>query len=113
MSGHFQNDEVVQPSICFRRYLSIEYIENTIGVNVFENGQPKRNSKISIYVPCEKITVKHYGRMWDPSKKRKSETKISKAVMSELFRCDKNTRLYFKCSKGIFLCSGCFADHKV
>ena len=51
-----------------------------------ENGRPKIASKLPIYVPCEKIKVKHYGGMWDPSKKGgKGEIEISKVVLSELF----------------------------
>ena len=30
-SGHFQNDEVVKPSLDFRRDLEIEFLENKIG----------------------------------------------------------------------------------
>ena len=40
-----------------------------MGVELVENGQPKRTSKITIYVCCEQITVKHHGRMWDPREK--------------------------------------------
>ena len=38
-SGHFQNDGVVQPSLDFGRDLEIEYLENTIGVELGDNGQ--------------------------------------------------------------------------
>ena len=34
-----------------------------------KNGRPKRNSKITIYVPCEKITVKHHGGIWIQAKR--------------------------------------------
>ena len=54
---------------------------------MWDNGRPKRTSKISIYVPCEQIIAKHHGGMWDPSKKKeKSETEISKAALSEIFK---------------------------
>ena len=36
-SGHFQNDGVVQPSLNFWRALSIERLENTIGVELGDN----------------------------------------------------------------------------
>ena len=39
-----------------------------------------------IYVPYDKITVKHHGRMWYPRKKVKYEIEISKAALSELFK---------------------------
>ena len=68
VSVQFQNDGVVQPSIYFMRYLSIECLENTIGVELVYNVQPKRTYKIYMYVPCEKIIVKHHGGMWGPSK---------------------------------------------
>ena len=67
--------------------MAIECLENSIEVGLGDNGKPKRTSEIPIYVPCEKITVKHHGGMWDPSKKKgKSETKISEAALSEIFK---------------------------
>ena len=67
--------------------MKIECLENTNGVELVDNVSPKRACKIPVYVPCEKITVKHYGGMWETSKKkRKSETKIPKAALSELFK---------------------------
>ena len=66
-SDHFQNDGVVQPSMDFRRDFSIECLDNTIGVELFYNVQPKRDPKIPIYIPCEKITVKHHGGVWGTS----------------------------------------------
>ena len=76
MSGHFQNGGVVQPSLDFSRELSIECLENKIGLELGDNGKTKISCKIPIYVYCENVTVKHYGRMWNPSKKMgKSETK--------------------------------------
>ena len=62
-SGHFQNDGVVQPSLDFQRALAIECLENKIGVELGQNGRPKSTSKITFYVPCDKITVKHHGGM--------------------------------------------------
>ena len=56
-SGHFQNNEVVPPSLDFWRALEIECLENTIEVELGENGRSKRTYKIPIYVPGEKITV--------------------------------------------------------
>ena len=84
-SGHFQNDGVVQPSLYFQRYLAIYCLENTIGVELGDNELTKGAYKLTIYVPCEKITVKQNGGMWYPSKKKeKSETEISKAALSEI-----------------------------
>ena len=62
-TGPFQNDWVVQPSIDFWIFLGIEFLENTIGVGLGKNGLPKKAPKIPVYVPCEKITVKHHGKM--------------------------------------------------
>ena len=76
----------MQPSLDFWIDLGIDCLENKIGVELGENVRPKITSKIPIYVPCEKITVKYHDRMWDPSQKRKSETKISKAALSEPFK---------------------------
>ena len=69
VSGHFQNDWMVQPSMHFWRALVIDFLENKILVELGDNGQPSRTSKIPMYVPCEQIKVKHHGEMWDPSKK--------------------------------------------
>ena len=68
-SGHFKNDGVVPPSLNFWRYLAIYFLENTIGVELGDNGIPKKYSKIPV-CPCQQIIVKHYGGMWDPSKKK-------------------------------------------
>ena len=65
--------------------MKIEFLDNTIGVELGENVQPNRYSKMPIYVTCEKITVRHYDGMLDQSQK-KSETEISKAVLSELLK---------------------------
>ena len=74
-SGQFQNDGVLQPSLNFWRCLAIECFDNTIGVELGENGIPKGTSKIPIYCSCEKITVKYHGGMSDSINKReKSET---------------------------------------
>ena len=51
-SGHFKNDGVVQPSLDFRKALAIECLDNTIGIELGEKRLPKRNFKITIYVPC-------------------------------------------------------------
>ena len=113
-SGHFQNDWVVEPSLYFWRVLAIECLENTIGVELRDNGRPVRTSKIPIYVPCEQIVVKHHGRMWDPSRKSKEvKQKYQKQRCQNNSKCSKKTRVYCKCSKGLFLCSGCFTDNKV
>ena len=63
MSGHLQNDGVVQPSLDVWRELLIECLENTIGVKLRDNIKHKRDYKITIYVPCDKVTVKQYERM--------------------------------------------------
>ena len=63
-SGHFQNDGVVQPSLDIWRYLAIQCIGNTIGVEFRDNGRPKITSKLPVYVPCKKFTVKHHCGMW-------------------------------------------------
>ena len=70
-SGHFQNNGVVQISLDFRRALAIECLKNTIGVDLGKNGRPKRTSKIPNFVPSKKVTVRHHGKMRDPSKKSK------------------------------------------
>ena len=69
--GHFQNYWVVQPSLYFWRALEIEFLENTIGVELEDNGRPKRTFKLHIHAPCEKIIVKHHCGVWGLSKKSK------------------------------------------
>ena len=70
--GHCKNDMAVQPSLDFWRALAIECLENKIEFELGENGRPNRIPKLPIYVPCEKITVKHHGGMWHQSKKWKN-----------------------------------------
>ena len=56
----------------FCRALAIECIDNNIGVELGDNSQRKITCKTLVCVPCDKFTVKHYGGMWDPIKKRKN-----------------------------------------
>ena len=50
--------------------MAIECLKNIIGLELGYNGRPKRACKIPVYVTCEQVTVKHYGRMWDTSRKK-------------------------------------------
>ena len=61
---HLQNYVVVQTNMDFCRYLAIKCLENTFGVELCDDGQPNITSKLPIYVPCEKIIVKHHGGIW-------------------------------------------------
>ena len=70
-SGHFQNDGLVQPILDFQRALAIECLNNTIGAELGDNGRPNQTSKIPMYVPCEKITIKQHGGMWDLINRRR------------------------------------------
>ena len=73
LSRHFQNDGVVQPSLDFQRALAMECLENKIRVELGENRKSNRIFKSLICVPSEKITVKHHGGMWGPSKKKREK----------------------------------------
>ena len=75
MSGHFQNDWVEHPILDHQIYLEIEFPEYKIGFGFGENGRPKRASKLNIYIPSEKITVKNHVGMWDPSKNKRKKVK--------------------------------------
>ena len=88
MSGHFQNSGVVQPSLYFQIYLAIKCLDNTIGVELMDIILPKRTSKIPIYVPCEKIKLKHHGRMWDLRKEKWN--KWNRNIKGRSFRTIKN-----------------------
>ena len=68
-SGPFKNDGLVQPSLGFWTALAMECLEKKIGFKLGDIEWPKRGSKIPIYVSCEKITVRHHGRMWHPKQK--------------------------------------------
>ena len=83
VSGHFQNDEVVQPSLDFIRALETEGLENKTGVELGENRGPKKISKIPTYVPSEKITVKRHDGMWDSRRKSK---KLNKNIKTSAVR---------------------------
>ena len=91
----------------FRIDLAIECLDNTIGFELRDNGRPKIIYKLPIYVPCEKIIVKHYGGMWDPNKKKeKLKQKYLEQHCKNYSKCGKKTRVYCKCPKGLFLCYG-------
>ena len=51
-----------------KRFGNIVPLEK-IGLELGENGIPKRSCKMPVYVPCEQVTVKPYRRMWDTIKK--------------------------------------------
>ena len=70
LSGHFQKYGVVKPSVDSRRSSGIQYIENTIGFELWKNGCRKRTSKFTVYIPHEQTTVKHQVRMCDPRRKK-------------------------------------------
>ena len=59
----------------FWRALSIEWLENTIGVEYGDNGIPKIDCEIPIYIPCEKFTVNLYGGRWDLIKTKHKKVK--------------------------------------
>ena len=67
--------------------LAIYFLENTIEVELGGNVQHQRTSKLPIYVPCEKIIVKHCGGLWGPSKKWK---KRNINIKSSVVRTTKN-----------------------
>ena len=52
----------------FLERISIECLDNKIGVELGDNVTTKIACKIPIYFPCDKFTVKHYGGVWDPIK---------------------------------------------
>ena len=66
--------------------------------------------KIPIYIPCDKFTVKHYGGMWDPIKKKRKKVKqkYQKQHCQNYFRCGKYARVYFKFYNGVLLLYVCF-----
>jgi hypothetical protein len=114
-SGHLQNGGVLLPTLEFRRALAKECLENTIGMEEGDTGRPRRNTTMSTRVECEQITVKHYCGMWDSSSKKwkKTRQKYQKQRCTNQSNCKKMTRSYCKCTKGLFLCAGCFTDHKL
>ena len=84
-SDHLQNGGVVQPSMDFWRALEIDFLKNTIGVELGENVIPKKPSKLPSCVPCENMTVKHHGGMWYPSFKTGKKVK-NRNIKSKIFR---------------------------
>ena len=112
-SVHFKNDWLVQPSLDFWIALEIEFHENKISIESGDNGRTPKNFKIPIYVPCDKTAVKHHGGIWDPSKKGKQvKQKNLNQRCHNYSKCGKNNRVYCKCYKCLFFCSGWFAYHE-
>jgi hypothetical protein len=114
-SGHLQHGGNLLPSLEFRRALAKECLENTIGIDEGDIGRPRRHLAMPTRVECEMVTVKHFCGMWDSSSKKwkKTRQKYQKQRCSNHSNCNKMTRTYCKCTKGLFLCAGCFTDHKL
>ena len=69
VSGHFNMDGVVQPTLYFCNALALKCLENTIEVELGEKGKQKRTSKITIYFASKKITAKTWQNTGSKQKK--------------------------------------------
>ena len=83
---HFQNDDVVQPSLYFWRALVIECLENTTGAELGDNGLPKRFYQIPVYTPCDKQQEK----IWQDLESKQKEEKVK--LKDQKQRCQKYSK---------------------
>ena len=86
VSGNFENDGVLQPSMEFWRALEIECLENKIGVELGDNGWQKRAFKNGKIVSLWSSYIKSL--LWQvgfEQKKGEKWNKKCKAVLSQLF----------------------------
>lgn len=117
--GHFQNNGEVVPTLQFRRQLAQELLDNTIGredMDHDEDGRPIRSCRMTrARVPCLLVTLKHYQGTYNAHKKKfhKVKQKYQKQRCLNYSVCYKTVRTYCNCTKGLFLCVGCFGNHKV
>ena len=83
--GHFQNGGVLQPSLDFRRGLSKECLENTVGLEPGGIRQPQRGCTLPSGLECQLVSVIHYCGMWDGGSKTNGK-KPSRNIKSNAAR---------------------------
>ena len=75
-----------------------------LGWNQETMDDKKERLKMAKLFPCDQVTLNHCCGKWDLSKKKgKSETKNVKQCCHNYSGCDKKTRVYRRCNKGILL----------
>jgi hypothetical protein len=113
--GHFRRNGIPLPSLEFRKALAKEMLENTVGINVDDTGLPRRSTRAPIRVPCAPVKQKHYFGRYNKSTKKFEITKqkYQKQRCSNRPECPKHTRIYCKCTLGLYLCNTCFVKHKL
>ena len=104
----FRTVSMTPPQLEFRRRLSKEILENTIGR--YGNGG---GSGVVLRLRMdlhEIITKPPFTGKWISNTRRWHKFK-GQYKQSRCTECSKQTRTYCKCCKGIFLCAHCFAVH--
>ena len=83
-NGHFRKGGKLIPTFQFRRKISNEMIENSIGIEIVNSGRPRRSTRPTSIVTYNIQKVKkHEGGYDKKSKNQKSQTGISKTEILE------------------------------
>ena len=100
------------PQLEFRRKLAWEMINNTVGVEK-KNSEPVGMTLCPRTEEHELIKLKKFQGAWDATRKKfkKVKSQYQQQRCRNFHQCRKQTRTYCKCTKGMFLCVQCFAEH--
>jgi len=102
------------PQLEYRRKLAWEMMNNTIGLEVggqqTEVGRNLRRRSVEHQL----VKLEKHRGAWNGAQKKfkKVKSQYQQQSCRNFTECRKQTRTYCKCSKGMFLCVQCFADHK-
>ena len=94
--GHFCKGGQLIPTLQFRRKLTHEMMENTIGVDTMDYGRPRRSTCNPAIVPCTLLKVKkHEGSYHQKAKKiKKFKQEYQKQRCANFKTCNQWTRSF-------------------
>ena len=83
--GHFRKGGQLIPTLQFRRKLAHEMIENIIGVDTVDSGNPRSSTCTPDIVACTLLKVKNHEGSYDIKAKIQTiQTGITKTEMRQL-----------------------------
>ena len=90
-------------------------MENTIGVNTVYYGSPRRSTCTADIVYCTLLKVKKNEGSYDRKAKnsKKSNMNIKNRDAPSLKITTNGLEVFVTNTFGLFLCNGCFVEHKV
>ena len=86
-----------------------------LGGDTVDYGRPRRSTCTTSIVACTLLKVKKHEGSYDRKAKKfkKIKQEYQKQRCANFKTCNQWTRRFFKCTLGLFLCNGCFVEHKV